>query len=129
MEFFIFILILSLISFSVAFLAYGFCLRFFGAQGTRAKVAQIIITPVAVVLWDFLVITRNDISRAILGALPVIAVICLVVYSKLNNSDEPEPLELAPRKTSVKSMRAAEKRRQRAQRQEAAHRGETEEHK
>lgn len=28
MEFFIFILILSLISFSVAFLAYGFCLRF-----------------------------------------------------------------------------------------------------
>ena len=128
MEFFIFILILSLISFSVAFLAYGSCLRFFGAQGTRAKVAQIIITPVAVVLWDFLVITRNDISRAILGALPVIAVICLVVYSKLNNSDEPEPLELAPRKISERRGRR-EKRRQRAQRQEVAHRGKTEEHK
>ena len=38
MELFIFILLLSLMSFSVAFLVYGFCLRFFGASGTKSKI-------------------------------------------------------------------------------------------
>ena len=53
-ELFIFILLLSLMSFSVAFLVYGFCLRFFGASGTKSKIAQWTLTPLVVILWNLL---------------------------------------------------------------------------
>ena len=107
MELFIFILLLSLMSFSVAFLVYGFCLRFFGASGTKSKIAQWTLTPLVVILWNLLVITRNDISRAILGALPMVAL------AAFGQDDAPEPHEFIEKRTSAKSLKHKEKIRKR----------------
>ncbi|WP_302782640.1 hypothetical protein [Acidaminococcus intestini] len=111
MELFIFILLLSLMSFSVAFLVYGFCLRFFGASGTKSKIAQWTLTPLVVILWNLLVITRNDISRAILGALPMVALAAFVIYYKIKHGqdDAPEPHEFIEKRTSAKSLKHKEK--------------------
>ena len=100
--FVIFILLLSLMSFAVAFLVYGVCLRYF-PQSTAAKV---ILTPLCVVGWDFVVITRNDSSRLFLGALPLVAVAVIVLYVKWKNrAQAPTPLELAKKQQSKKKKK------------------------
>ncbi len=98
----LFILLLSFMSFAVAFLVYGFCLRYF-PQSTAAKV---ILTPLCVIGWDFLVITRNDSSRLFLGVLPIVAVAWVVLYAKWNNRRQaPTPLELARKKRTEKKKK------------------------
>lgn len=92
MAFFIFVLLLSVISFCVVILCYGLTLKFFHGS----KVAQWIITPLAVVGWNFLVITRNGIARPILGALPIVAVAGMLLYARFKyNEPAPTPMELA----------------------------------
>lgn len=108
MAFFIFVLLLSVISFCVVILCYGLTLKFFHGS----KVAQWVITPIAVVGWNFLVITRNGIARPILGALPIVAVAGMLLYAKFKyNEPAPTPLELAKKQNgqSVKSRKAAQK--------------------
>lgn len=92
MAFFIFVLLLSVISFCVVILCYGLTLKFFHGS----KVAQWIITPLAVVGWNFLVITRNGIARPILGALPIVAVAGMLLYARFKYAEPaPTPMELA----------------------------------
>ncbi len=92
MAFFIFVLLLSVISFCVVILCYGLTLKFFHGS----KVAQWILTPLAVVGWNFLVITRNGIARPILGALPIVAVAGMLLYARFKyNEPAPTPMELA----------------------------------
>lgn len=95
-------------SFSVAFLVYGFCLRFFGASGTKSKIAQWTLTPLVVILWNLLVITRNDISRAILGALPMVALAAFVIYYKIKHGqdDAPEPHEFIEKRDQCQVLEA-----------------------
>lgn len=105
-DFVIFILLLSFVSFAVAFLVYCVCIRFFN----NSKAAKLILTPLCVVGWDFLVITRNDISRLILGALPLVLLAAVILYAKWKTSEPaPTPLELAGKSRSVKSLKAREK--------------------
>ncbi|WP_317303800.1 hypothetical protein [Acidaminococcus timonensis] len=116
MAFFIFVLLLSVISFCVVILCYGLTLKFFHGS----KVAQWIITPLAVVGWNFLVITRNGIARPILGALPIVAVAGMLLYAKFKyNEPAPTPMELARKQNgqSAKSHKAAPKH----QKRDAAH--------
>lgn len=92
MAFFIFVLLLSVISFCVVILCYGLTLKFFNGS----KVAQWILTPLAVVGWNFLVITRNGIARPILGALPIVAVAGMLLYARFKYAEPaPTPMELA----------------------------------
>ena len=51
MEFFLFVVMLSVVSFCMAVLCYGLTLRFFKGS----KVVQYILTPLCVVGWEFLV--------------------------------------------------------------------------
>lgn len=102
MAFFIFVLLLSVISFCVVILCYGLTLKFFHGS----KVAQWIITPIAVVGWNFLVITRNGVARPILGTLPIVAVAGMLLYAKFKyNEPTPTPMELA-RKQNGQGMKA-----------------------
>lgn len=108
MAFFIFVLLLSVISFCVVILCYGLTLKFFHGS----KVAQWILTPLAVVGWNFLVITRNGIARPILGALPIVAVAGMLLYARFKyNEPAPTPMELARKQNgqSAKSHKAAPK--------------------
>ncbi len=108
MEFFIFVLLLSVISFCVVILCYGLALKFFHGS----KVAQWIITPLAVVGWNFLVITAGGIARPILGAMPIVAVAGMLLYAKFKYSEPaPTPMELARKQNSqkMKSHKAVQK--------------------
>lgn len=110
MAFFIFVLLLSVISFCVVILCYGLTLKFFHGS----KVAQWILTPIAVVGWNFLVITRNGIARPILGALPILAVAGMLLYSRFKyNEPAPTPMELARKQNGqgAKSPKGAGKHR------------------
>lgn len=116
MAFFIFVLLLSVISFCVVILCYGMTLKFFHGS----KVAQWVITPLAVVGWNFLVITRNGIARPILGALPIVAVAGMLLYAKFKyNEPAPTPMELARKQNgqSAKSHKSVQKH----QKRDAAH--------
>jgi hypothetical protein len=106
MAFFIFVLLLSVISFCVVILCYGLTLKFFNGS----KVAQWVITPIAVVGWNFLVITRNGVARPILGALPIVAVAGMLLYAKFKYKEPtPTPMELARKQNGqgVKAHKAA----------------------
>ena len=112
MEFFIFILILSSVSFSVAILSYGLCVRLFGVATTfSAKLGQWILTSFMVVGWDFLVITHTGTPRLILGFIPLAVLIGLLIYYKVRhgNDEAPEPHEYITKKKSTKSQKHAEK--------------------
>lgn len=115
MEFFIFMLLLMSVSFSVAILVYGFCLKFFGVSSTKSKLAQWVFTPLIVVGWDFLYITHTGVVRDLIGFFPIALLVGLLIYYKLRhgNEDAPEPHELINKKQSTKSIKHAEKIRRR----------------
>ena len=92
MEFFLLVLLLSLVSFSVTVLCYGLTLKFFNGS----KAAQWILTPLAVVGWNCLVIPRSGMARSILGALPIVAVAGMLLYARFKYAEPaPTPMELA----------------------------------
>ena len=70
MEFFLLVLLLTLVSFSMAVLCYGLTLRFFNGS----KLARYILTPLLVVGWDFLVVIQEQTLRWVLGLLPIAVV-------------------------------------------------------
>ena len=98
MEFFLFVVMLSVVSFCMAVLCYGLTLRFFKGS----KVVQYILTPLCVVGW-------------VLAALPILAVMGLFLYARKKYEENPEPLELARRQngfTPDRKMRRYQKRNQ-----------------
>ncbi|MGO5592707.1 hypothetical protein [Acidaminococcus sp. HCP3S3_G9_1] len=111
MEFFLFVLLLTLVSFSMAVLCYGLTMRFFNGS----KLARYILTPLAVVGWDFLVVIQDQTMRWVLGLLPIAALAALFFYARKKYAEDPEPLELARRQngfTPDRKMRRYQKRNQ-----------------
>lgn len=111
MEFFLFVVMLSVVSFCMAVLCYGLTLRFFKGS----KVVQYILTPLCVVGWDFLVVIQGEPLRWVLATLPILAVVGLFLYARKKYEENPEPLELARRQngfTPDRKMRRYQKRNQ-----------------
>lgn len=111
MEFFLLILLLTLVSFSMAVLCYGLTLRFFNGS----KLARYILTPLLVVGWDFLVVIQEQTLRWVLGLLPIGVVGILFLYARKKYAEDPEPLELARKQngfTMDRKMRRYQKKNQ-----------------
>ena len=111
MEFFLFVLLLTLVSFSMAELCYGLTMRFFNGS----KLARYILTPLAVVGWDFLVVIQDQTMRWVLGLLHIAALAAPFLYDRKKYAEEQEPLELARRQngfTPDRKMRRYQKRNQ-----------------
>ena len=111
MEFFLFVLLLTLVSFCMAVLGYGLALRFFNGS----KLARYILTPLLVVGWDFLVVIQDQNLRWVFGALPILAVLGLFLYARKKYEEDPEPLELSRKRngyTLDRKMRRYQKKNQ-----------------
>lgn len=79
-EFFFFLLFMSIISFIVAFLAYGMVVRCMGKTGTASRWAQIILVPLCVIFFDFICIAAPIEYRYWIGSIPLVLVGCILLY-------------------------------------------------
>lgn len=119
-DFITLIIMMSIVSMAAAILVNSLCARFIGVNGFKAKAISTVITSAVVVGWDFLVLTQQGTLRTILAAIPVLVLGGLMIYYKMKSENVPEPHELAARKRSVKSQRAAERRKRREEAKQAA---------
>lgn len=112
--FFVFLVFMSLVSFAVAFLAYGMVIRFMGKDGWMSRLSQIILVPACIVFYDFIVFASPADYRYIIGCLPLIAIAVIFFYYRFVRGEDfteaPTPKEAAskiaePKKFSRKSAR------------------------
>ena len=122
-EFFAFLVFMSFVSFSVAFLAYAMVVRFMGKEGFAARLGQVILVPACIVIFDFIVLACGE-YRYIVGGVPLILIAGISIYYRFVKGEnfaekkELSPSELAslnaePKKFSKKSARIHEKRKNR----------------
>ncbi len=113
-EFFVFLVFMSIVSFAIAFLAYGMVIRFIGKEGWLSKISQIILVPACIVFFDFIVFASPAEYRYIIGSLPLLLVAVIFVYYRFVRGEDfteaPAPSEAAkkidePKKFSKKSAR------------------------
>lgn len=114
-EFFIFLIFMSLISFAVAFIAYFMVVRCWGREGTKAKLGAMFLVPACVVLFDFICFAAPQKYRYVIGAIPLLVIGGLYFYARFFRAEligaaDPTPMELAkqnqePKKFSKKSER------------------------
>ena len=69
-EFFFFLVYMSIVSFAVAFLAYGMVVRFMGKDGFGSRLGQIIMVPACIIFYDFITIASGD-YRYLVGSIPL----------------------------------------------------------
>lgn len=114
-EFFAFMVFMSLVSFAVAFLAYGMVIRFVGKDGTMSRISQIILIPACIIFYDFITIATPSQYRYVVGCLPLIAIGGILLYYRFIKGenfaeDKPAPSDIAKltreeKKFSKKSQR------------------------
>ena len=114
MEFFIFLIYMSVVSFAMAFVAYAIILWLFGANGKLSRYAQIFFIPIAIIGWDLLTITRPIEYRYYVGGVPMAVIAIMLLYYRFVkggnwSKDDPTPMELAgkDKKPSAKAMKYA----------------------
>lgn len=123
MDFYILLGLLSIVSIAMAFIAVGISAHFFGTTGRKAKIAQFFIVSLSVCGWDFLVLIAQGNTRLVVASLPLLALAGLLMYDRAKRDDAGRaPLEMAQRRSSVKSQKAAERRKRREEARQAAHR-------
>ena len=108
MQFFFFLVFLSIASFALAFIAYVLVLKVFG----ESRLAQAIIIPLVVVLFDFTVMVVPKEYTYFVGSIPLAGVAGLIGYAyffkgvPVGNSTSVQPdLEREEKKYSAKSAR------------------------
>lgn len=114
-EFFAFLVFMSFVSFSVAFLAYGMVVRFMGKEGFASRLGQIILVPACIVIYDFITMAAPSGYRYLVGGLPLLACAAIALYFRFVKGEnfaeaKKSPSELAqlaaePKKYSKKSAR------------------------
>ncbi len=124
-QFFVFLVFMSIVSFAVAFLAYGLVVRYLGKEGPLSGIAQVIFIPGCIVLYDFLTITSQE-YRYVVGSIPIGIIGAILLYYRLVlgenfGTEKLSPTELAnetqeeerSRKYSRKSQKIHEARKKR----------------
>lgn len=113
LEFFAFLVFMSLSSFALAFLEYVLITKMLGKEGKASRWAQILLIPTIIVAFDMIVFTAPADYQYFIGALPMAGVVGLVLYSifyKGNRNTEvvpekPTPVRNEEKKLSKKSAR------------------------
>lgn len=116
MEFFIFLIYMSMVSFAMAFVAYAIIIWLFGTTGNLSRYSQIFLIPLAIIGWDFLTITRPMEYRYYVGGVPMAAIAIMLLYYRFVKGgnwgkEEPTPMELAGKdnKPSAKALKYSER--------------------
>ncbi|MCD7974271.1 MAG: hypothetical protein LUF25_00375 [Phascolarctobacterium sp.] len=81
-QFFVFLVFMSIVSFAVAFLAYGLVLRYLGKEGPLSSIAQVVFVPGCIVLYDFMIITSQE-YRYVVGSIPIGIIGAILLYYRL----------------------------------------------
>lgn len=113
LEFFGFLVFMSLSSFALAFLEYVLITKMLGKEGKASRWAQILLIPTIIVAFDMIVFTAPADYQYFIGALPMAGVVGLVLYSIFykgnRNTDtvpeKPVPVRNEEKKLSKKSAR------------------------
>ena len=113
-EFFFFLVYMSIVSFAVAFLAYGMVVRFMGKDGFGSRLGQIIMVPACIIFYDFITIASGD-YRYLVGSIPLAVIAFILIYYRFSKGEsfleeKPAPSEVAQltreeKKFSKKSQR------------------------
>lgn len=123
-EFFFFLIFMSIVSFIVAFLAYGMVVRCLGKEGTASRWAQIILIPACVIFYDFICIASGE-DKYLVGTAPLILTGLILLYYYFFKGETflgdktptqaaaAQNVELEPKKFSKKSQRIHEARKKR----------------
>ena len=98
-EFFFFLVYMSIVSFAIAFLAYGMVVRFMGKEGFASRLGQIILVPACIIFYDFITIASGD-YRYFVGAVPLAIIAFILIYYRFFKGesfldDKPAPSEIA----------------------------------
>ena len=108
MQFFFFLVFLSIASFALAFIAYVILLRLFGDK----RLIQAIVIPLVVIAFDFTVMVAPKEYTYLIGSLPLAGVAGLIGYAyffkgvPVGSSASVQPnLEREEKKYSAKSAR------------------------
>lgn len=123
-EFFAFMVFMSIVSFAVAFIAYAVITKLLGKEGTMARMAQVILVPLAVVAYDMFCFYVDDSYRYFVGCIPLAGIVGLMLYAYFFKSSTAEGfletpqqaaknLQAPPKKPSKKSQRIHERRKKR----------------
>lgn len=107
LEFFAFLVFMSLSSFALAFLEYVLITKMLGKEGKASRWAQILLIPTIIVAFDMIVFTAPADYQYFIGALPMAGVVGLVLYSifyKGNRNTEVVPEKPAPVRNEEKKL-------------------------
>lgn len=107
LEFFGFLVFMSLSSFALAFLEYVLITKMLGKEGKASRWAQILLIPTIIVAFDMIVFTAPADYQYFIGALPMAGVVGLVLYSifyKGNRNTEVVPEKPAPVRNEEKKL-------------------------
>ncbi len=94
-QFFVFLIFMSVVSFAVAFLAYGLIVRYLGKDGDLSRFAQILFIPACIVFYDFITITSGE-NKYIVGAIPIGIIGIILLYYRLVKGENFGPEKLSP---------------------------------
>lgn len=93
--FFLYLIFLSFVSFSVVILVYGVLVRFLGSESRISRYAQLIVVPLAVIGYDFLTIVTRSYW---VGSIPIGLVILLLGYYYLFKHQNRQLTQTVPNK-------------------------------
>lgn len=125
LDFFIFLIYMSFVSFSIAFIAYAFVARMFGTTSTTSRYSQMIFIPLSIVVYDLITITTPKEYFYWVGSVPMIIIGMFLIYYRFIKGESfgSEPIVQQPKKVSVKSLRhqAKKNKRKEQNRQDFSH--------
>lgn len=126
-EVFLFLLLMSFVSFAVGVIVWVAISRYFGRGTQTAKILNYILIPVSVMAYNFLIIMAGK-WRYVVGFIPIALIIGYCLYYRFSNHGtyiEPQakPETDFQRRESSKSRRIREARERRAAKREQARQG------
>lgn len=123
MKFIIFFLFMSIISFCMAFIAYGVIIKFMGTKSDASRYTQMFLIPLIVIGFDLITLGVPIEYRYGVGSIPLgILGLFLVYYHFVlggADSNSVAPAEIAKKQQSVKSIRHAQKKKAKEERIES----------
>lgn len=120
MDFIIFFLFMSIISFCTAFIAYGIIIKFMGEKSTASHYTQMILIPLVVIGFDLITLAVPIEYRYGVGSIPLGILGAFLVYYHFvlggADSNPVAPSEIAEKQKSTKSIRHAQKKKAKEER-------------
>ncbi len=87
LEFFIFLVYMSVVSFAVAFLAYGIVVRSFGKDGFLSRCSQVVLVPGSVIAYDLVIMAYPD-YHYVIGSVPLALIAIILFYVRFIRGEE-----------------------------------------